>query len=110
MKKVINVNFQGRVIPIEESAQEMPQRYIDSLRKYFAAEEGAEEIINDIEGRIAELFSERLKKGNICTFNPKQSSSQKMSDHRNIPGTCICIQAGGCHELSFWGHIFWITS
>jgi phage shock protein PspC (stress-responsive transcriptional regulator) len=66
MKKVINVNFQGRVIPIEESAQEMLQRYIERLRKYFAAEEGAEEIINDIEGRIAELFSERLKKGNIC--------------------------------------------
>jgi phage shock protein PspC (stress-responsive transcriptional regulator) len=62
MKKVININFQGRVIPIEESAYEDLQKYTDSLRRYFAREEGRDEIINDIENRIAELFSERLKK------------------------------------------------
>ncbi len=66
MKKVININFQGRVIPIEETAYEILQQYIDSLRKYFATEEGRDEIINDIEGRIAELFSDRLKKGSTC--------------------------------------------
>ncbi|MFZ9660656.1 MAG: PspC domain-containing protein [Chitinophagaceae bacterium] len=62
MKKVININFQGRVIPIEESAYEMLKEYTNSLRKYFANEEGREEIINDIENRIAELFMEDLKK------------------------------------------------
>jgi phage shock protein PspC (stress-responsive transcriptional regulator) len=66
MKKVININFQGRVIPIEETAYELLKQYIESLRKYFAHEEGRDEIINDIEGRIAELFSERLKKGSTC--------------------------------------------
>lgn len=66
MKKVININFQGRVIPIEEAAYEELKRYVDSLRAYFAAEEGREEIINDIEGRIGELFSERLSKGATC--------------------------------------------
>jgi len=66
MKKVININFQGRVIPIEETAYEILQQYIESLRKYFANEEGRDEIINDIEGRIAELFSDRLKKGSTC--------------------------------------------
>lgn len=66
MKKVININFQGRVIPIEETAYDILQQYIDSLRKYFAKEDGRDEIINDIESRIAELFSERLKKGTTC--------------------------------------------
>ncbi len=66
MKKVININFQGRVIPIEETAYEILKQYIDSLRRYFANEEGRDEIINDIESRIAELFSERLKKGATC--------------------------------------------
>jgi phage shock protein PspC (stress-responsive transcriptional regulator) len=66
MKKVININFQGRVIPIEESAYDMLKQYVDSLRKFFANEEGRDEIINDIEGRIAELFGESLKKGNTC--------------------------------------------
>lgn len=66
MKKVININFQGRVIPIEESAYETLKQYIESLRRYFANEEGKDEIINDIENRIAELFSEQLKKGESC--------------------------------------------
>jgi phage shock protein PspC (stress-responsive transcriptional regulator) len=62
MKKVININFQGRVIPIEEPAFEKLRNYTDSLRRYFAEEDGRDEIINDIENRIAELFSERLNK------------------------------------------------
>ena len=66
MKKVININFQGRVIPIEETAYEILKQYIDSLRQHFAAEEGKDEIINDIEGRIAELFGEVLSKGSTC--------------------------------------------
>ena len=66
MKKVININFQGRVIPIEETAYEILKQYVDSLRRYFINEEGREEIINDIESRIAELFGETLKKGGTC--------------------------------------------
>lgn len=66
MKKVININFQGRVIPIEETAYDMLKQYIERLRVFFANEEGRDEIINDIEGRIAELFGEVLKKGSTC--------------------------------------------
>src|SRR3954452_10389042 len=66
MKKVININFQGRVIPIEETAYDIMKRYVESLRLFFANEEGRDEIINDIEGRIAELFGETLKKGSVC--------------------------------------------
>lgn len=66
MKKVININFQGRVVPIEETAYELLKQYVDSLRRYFANEEGRDEIVNDIEGRIAELFAEKLKAGLPC--------------------------------------------
>jgi phage shock protein PspC (stress-responsive transcriptional regulator) len=66
MKKIININFHGRVVPIEESAFDILTQYIESLRKYFANEEGRDEIINDIENRFAELFSERLKKDSTC--------------------------------------------
>jgi phage shock protein PspC (stress-responsive transcriptional regulator) len=64
MKKVININFQGRVIPIEEPAYDELRKYIESLRHYFRNEEGRDEIINDIENRIAELFTNRLAKEN----------------------------------------------
>ena len=66
MKKIININFHSRVVPIEETAYEILQQYIDSLRRYFANEEGRDEIISDIENRFAELFSETLKKGATC--------------------------------------------
>lgn len=66
MKRVININFQGRVVPIEESAYNILKQYVESLRKHFANEEGRDEIINDIEGRVAELFGETLKKGATC--------------------------------------------
>jgi phage shock protein PspC (stress-responsive transcriptional regulator) len=63
MKKIININLAGRVIPIEDSAYESLQRYIESLRRYFIKEEGRDEIINDIESRIAELMNNKIRKG-----------------------------------------------
>jgi phage shock protein PspC (stress-responsive transcriptional regulator) len=66
MKKVININFQGRILPIEEVAYENLKQYIESLRTYFDKEEGKDEIINDIECRVAELCEDRLKKGSVC--------------------------------------------
>lgn len=63
MKKIISINLSGRVIPIEDSAYQQLQDYLESLRRYFAQEEGRDEIINDIESRIAELMSEELRKG-----------------------------------------------
>ena len=63
MKKIININLSGRVIPIEDSAYEKLQAYIESLRRYFIHEEGRDEIINDIESRIAELMNEKIRKG-----------------------------------------------
>jgi phage shock protein PspC (stress-responsive transcriptional regulator)/heme/copper-type cytochrome/quinol oxidase subunit 2 len=66
MKQVININFQGRVVPIEVTAFDMLKNYTESLNKHFANEEGKEEIINDIESRIGELFQARLKDGATC--------------------------------------------
>ncbi len=66
MKQVININFQGRVVPIEVTAFEILKSYTESLSRHFASEEGRDEIINDIENRIGELFQEKLKDGATC--------------------------------------------
>ncbi len=66
MKQVININFQGRVVPIEVTAFELLKNYTESLNRHFANEEGKEEIINDIESRIGELFQEKITKGATC--------------------------------------------
>ena len=44
MKQVININFQGRVVPIEVTAFDILKDYTESLNRYFAQEEGKEEI------------------------------------------------------------------
>ena len=66
MKQVININYHGRIIPIEVAAYEILKSYIAELLKHFQNEEGKEEIINDIESRISELFWEQLSKGSTC--------------------------------------------
>ncbi|MDQ6756227.1 MAG: PspC domain-containing protein [Bacteroidota bacterium] len=93
MKKVININFQGRVIPIEETSYDLLKQYTDSLRIYFANEEGKDEIINDIESRIGELFQERLKNGATCITDEDINAiinnigrPQDLADADNISG------------------------
>jgi phage shock protein PspC (stress-responsive transcriptional regulator) len=63
MKKIININLSGRVLPMEDTAYEKLQAYIESLRRYFVNEEGRDEIIYDIESRIAELLHDKIRKG-----------------------------------------------
>ena len=66
MKKVIQINYQGAVFTIEEAAYDVLKNYIEGLKDYFNKEESADEIMHDIELRIAELMSDAIKKGALC--------------------------------------------
>ena len=66
MKKNITINLCGRLFQIDEDAYEMLQQYIDSLRASFGKQEGGEEIADDIEERVAELFDELKAKGTVA--------------------------------------------
>ncbi len=59
MNKVVNMNLNGIVFNIDESAYEQLKKYLDGLKTYFSGQEGAAEIIQDIEARIAELLLEK---------------------------------------------------
>ena len=63
MKKNITINLCGRLFQIDEDAYELLQQYIESLRSSFGKQEGGEEIVDDIEARIAELFDELRQQG-----------------------------------------------
>lgn len=63
MQRIIQINIVGRILPIEEDAYLILKDYLSSLERHFAGEEGKEEIIDDIEARIAELFEMRLQSG-----------------------------------------------
>lgn len=64
MKKNISINISGIIFHIEEDGYETLKNYLESINKYFSSYEDSEEIVADIEGRIAEIFLEKLKDGN----------------------------------------------
>ena len=61
MNKTISINLSGMLFNLEEAAYNQLLNYLQTIKNYFSAAEGRDEIIGDIESRIAELFQERLK-------------------------------------------------
>ena len=62
MNKTVNINLAGIVFHIDEDAFEIFKNYLNALKDHFKNEESSDEILKDIEGRIAELFTERMVK------------------------------------------------
>lgn len=63
MKKNITINIFGQLYAIDEDAYELLNRYLDSVKRYYANAEGGEEIADDIEHRVAELLWNRKSEG-----------------------------------------------
>tara|TARA_R110002072_G_scaffold23949_3_gene82036 strand:+ start:7720 stop:9456 length:1737 start_codon:yes stop_codon:yes gene_type:complete len=60
MKKTVNVNLAGTFFHIDEDAFGKLSRYLDAIKRSLSDPQGSDEIIRDIEARIAELFSEKI--------------------------------------------------
>ena len=63
MKKTLTVNLGGTVFNIDDDAYLMLDNYLINLRQHFRKDKGADEIVDDIERRISELFSEKIRSG-----------------------------------------------
>ncbi len=61
MNKTVNINLAGIFFHIDEDAYLKLQRYLNAIKRSFTDSQGRDEIIADIEARIAELFSEKIK-------------------------------------------------
>ena len=60
MNKTVTVNIGGMVFHIEEQAYDQLKKYLEAIRGYFTSSDGRDEIIQDIESRVAEMFTERI--------------------------------------------------
>ena len=60
MKKTLTINISGIIFHIDEDAYDKLNAYLDTLKSHFNKTQGKDEIISDIEGRIAELLQERI--------------------------------------------------
>lgn len=62
MKKTYQANINGQIFNIDDDAFELLNNYLEQLRLTFNSNESAE-IVSDIESRICELLTERMKNG-----------------------------------------------
>ncbi len=63
MNKTLSVNIGGIVFHIEELAYDKLNRYLESIKGCFTTSDGRDEIMQDIEARLGEMFQERLTPG-----------------------------------------------
>jgi phage shock protein PspC (stress-responsive transcriptional regulator) len=61
MNKTVSINLAGIFFHIDEDAYQNLKNYFKAIKKSLQNSEGELEILADIEGRVSELFSERIK-------------------------------------------------
>ncbi len=103
MNKTIIININGIVFHIEEDAYEVLRTYMTEVKRHFAYSPDSDEIVTDIENRLAEMFTERLntdfkqvivladvnfvtaKMGNVNDFSMEEDepSPIRNAQHRN---------------------------
>lgn len=60
MKKTFTINISGIIFHIDEDAYSKLNSYLGSIKNHFTNLDGREEIISDIESRIAEILQTKL--------------------------------------------------
>ncbi len=60
MNKTVNINLAGIIFHVDEDAYQRLSNYLNAIKQKFAGEEGGDEIISDVEARLAELFQSRM--------------------------------------------------
>jgi phage shock protein C len=86
MKKTISINLGGRVFQIDDDAYEVLKSYLENLERHFAGTEEKQEIISDIESRIAEDFSNQ-KSGDVINESMVKNIIERIGTVEDIGGT-----------------------
>ena len=87
MKKTLTVNLNNIVFHIDDDAYEMLQTYLSEISDHFKQEDERSEIMNDIEARIAELFTEKLQKNkNVINLTDVQEIIEIMGKPSQYTG------------------------
>ncbi|MBK7225269.1 MAG: PspC domain-containing protein [Saprospiraceae bacterium] len=67
MNKIININLGKFPFIIDTDAFDVLDDYLAELKAYFSKSEGSEEIMQDIESRIAEILNKKMDSGKIIS-------------------------------------------
>ncbi|MEZ4898823.1 MAG: PspC domain-containing protein [Saprospiraceae bacterium] len=86
MNKVYNINLGGYPFVIDENAYDHLRTYLATLHRHFQHSEGCDEIITDIENRMAELLQERLQSRQIVTLQDIKESIKILGSPEDFSG------------------------
>jgi len=83
----MTINLGGMVYHIDEDAYDKLKIYLDKVKNELRSVDGGEEIYQDIETRIAELFSERLGNNKqVITLKEVEDVIRIMGNPEDISG------------------------
>ena len=110
MKKTISINISGILFHIEEDGYTALKNYLEAINLHFSNYEGNQEIISDIENRIAEIFLSTLKNNKqVITAENVDMLIEKMgtiADFKaNEEAEAEQFSTGGKEEYDFYKHI-----
>src|SRR5690554_4230919 len=88
MKKTLSINISGILFHIEEDGYTTLKAYLDAINKHFSHYEDNQEIITNIENRIAEIFLSYLKN------NKQVITAENVSNLIEKMGTIADFKAG----------------
>ena len=81
MKKTLTVNLNNIVFHIDDDAYEMLQTYLADVARHLSEDE-KKEVMNDIEARVAELFTERLQRNkNVVNIEDVEEIHNEFSEN-----------------------------
>lgn len=103
MKKTVTININGRQFFIDEDAYAKLSSYLNRIEQGFKSQESGDEIINDIESRIAEIFEEQINRETgvvniqmveevICTMGEPEEFSDEEQKTKSRPTSTALVK------------------
>ncbi|TSC60312.1 MAG: phage shock protein c, pspc [Parcubacteria group bacterium LiPW_15] len=105
MKKTITITIGNTIFYVEEDAYDVLSDYLDSIKSHFANRSDGEEIITDIESRIAEHFlkgkgqKERIVTiADVETLISSMGKPEEFADENNSEPASQASKSGAPHK------------
>ena len=103
MKKTISINISGVIFHIEEDGYDKLRNYLTTVQQYFSTYEDSQEIVTDIENRIAEKLLAKLKSADkqvvsLEDVNELTAAMGTVADFEAVEEEEVLVTNGGRHS------------
>ncbi len=94
MKEVVKVSIARVSFTLDKDAHDLLDNYLTELKEHYVKEESSQEIIEDIEERIMELFVERGLRDRVVALEDVDSVIKVLGHPKDIDAESGCYSGG----------------